>query len=168
MELHKVLAEHISWLESNGRQGSRANLRGANLRGADLRGANLRDVNLSGAYLRGADLRGANLSAFSLVPEQGSFEGWKKCANGVILHLLITKKSKRVSSLVGRKCRASEVKVIEAFGHKEGTKICSMHNASFRYQVGKKVSVKDFDDDIRVECAKGIHFFLTRKEAEQY
>ena len=25
-----------------------------------------------------------------------------------------------------------------------------------------------FDDDVRVECAQGIHFFITRKEAEDY
>jgi hypothetical protein len=110
----------------------------------------------------------ANLTTFSLVPEQGSFEGWKKCTNGIILRLEITKTAKRVSSLVGRKCRASEVKVIEAFGHEEGTEISSTYDTSFKYRVGKKSSVEDFDDDIRVECTKGIHFFLTRKEAEQY
>jgi len=81
---------------------------------------------------------------------------------------MIPKTAKRVSSLVGRKCRASEVKVIEAFGVEDGQEIRSTYDSNFLYRVGKKVSVEDFDDDIRVECTKGIHFFITRKEAEQY
>ena len=28
--------------------------------------------------------------------------------------------------------------------------------------------VYDFDPDIRVECTSGIHFFITRREAEEY
>ena len=45
-KLRKILDEHKRWIETNQREGSRANLRGADLRGADLRGA----------YLQGADL----------------------------------------------------------------------------------------------------------------
>lgn len=55
-DLPGVLAAHREWVESGGRAGKRANLRGAYLGGADLRGADLR-----GAYLRGADLGGADL-----------------------------------------------------------------------------------------------------------
>ena len=46
-----VLEKHKEWLETNGRSGEKADLRGAYLRGADLRGADLRGADLSnGAY----------------------------------------------------------------------------------------------------------------------
>ena len=70
-ELDKILYNHKLWLQSNGEQGEKANLRGAdlrwaNLREADLSGANLREANLRGANLRGANLRGADLSGADL------------------------------------------------------------------------------------------------------
>jgi uncharacterized protein YjbI with pentapeptide repeats len=73
-------------------------LRSTNLRDADLRGANLSDADLRGAdlrcaNLRDADLSGANLSPFQLVPETGSFHGYKKLAGDHIAELLISKKS---------------------------------------------------------------------------
>jgi hypothetical protein len=80
-ELDNILRKHKAWVESNEKEGTRANLSGANLSGAslgradlsraNLNGANLRDANLSranlnGAYLNGADLRDANLSRANL------------------------------------------------------------------------------------------------------
>ena len=154
---------------------SEADLRGADLRGADLRGADLRGAYLSEADLRGADLRGAKLSgadlseavylAFSLVPEQGEFTAFKKLKGGAIAELLIPADAKRTSSLVGRKCRASKAIVIAIDNGKEGV---SFHDRTFVYKVGETVSVDNFDDDIRVECTTGIHFFITRREAEEY
>lgn len=37
-----------------------------------------------------------------------------------------------------------------------------------KYRVGKFVFVRCFDDDPTATCSAGIHFFLTRKEAERY
>ena len=39
-ELKRILAEHEKWVETEGQDGSHANLSGADLRGADLGGAN--------------------------------------------------------------------------------------------------------------------------------
>ena len=50
-QLNMILAGHSAWLESGGRAGECANLRGANLRGADLRGADLRGAILFNAKL---------------------------------------------------------------------------------------------------------------------
>jgi hypothetical protein len=71
MDLQKVLSDHKVWLESNGEEGERADLRYADLRGADLCDTDLRRANLSYADLiyadlsyadlRYADLRGADL-----------------------------------------------------------------------------------------------------------
>ncbi len=70
-ELQKILEAHRKWVESEGKEGERAdlfeaNLQGANLNGADLQGAYLRRANLQGAFLSGANLQGAFLSGANL------------------------------------------------------------------------------------------------------
>jgi Pentapeptide repeats (8 copies) len=60
-ELKEILKQHKLWIETNGRQGERADLEGANLQGANLQGANLEGANLQGANLTGAELNGAIL-----------------------------------------------------------------------------------------------------------
>ena len=139
-----------------------ADLQDANLWGANLRGAYLQDANLRGAYLLGANLLGARLPHFKITPEEGSFIGWKKTTKGVV-KLLILGDAKRTNSLVSRKCRASKVKVLEGFPKATGT-----HFKGLVYETGAVLEVKDFNDDIRVGCTKGIHFFMTRKEAEEW
>ena len=148
-----------------------ANLREANLSGANLSGANLRGANLSGANLRGANLRGANLeSAYGIkgtyvAPETGGFTAWKKCKNAVIVKLRIPAKAKR-SNATGRKCRAEFVKVLQVFGAKEGL---SMHdNGKTVYRKGETVHCDTWCEDRWTECGGGIHFFMTREEAENY
>ena len=59
--MEEILENHRKWLETDGKEGKRADLTGANLRGANLSGADLRGADLSGADLTGANLRGANL-----------------------------------------------------------------------------------------------------------
>jgi hypothetical protein len=150
-----------------------ADLRGAYLRGANLQGANLRGANLRGAYLWGADLQGANLRDARLpyfqIPD-GDLIVWKKGRNGEIIKLLIPKKAKRTASLVGRKCRAEYAKVLEIT--KDGKAMesakCLNNDYDFIYEVGKRVTPDKYDDDIRVECTSGIHFFQTRQEAEEF
>ena len=147
-----------------------ANLQGADLRGADLWGANLRGADLRGANLQGANLRVANLwradlSPFSIIPEGGSFIGWKKCRNNVVIKLQIPAGAKRVSCLTGRKCRAEYVKVLEVIGAQTGI---GMRNDTIIYKKDKTIRADKFDPDIRFECSNGIHFFITRKEAEDY
>jgi hypothetical protein len=163
---------------------SDADLLGADLRGADLRYADLSHADFSRANLRGADLRYANLSGavlreadlhevkydeqtafFALqCPEEGSFVGWKKCKNDVLVKLLIPEDAKR-SSATTRKCRASKAIVLEVIG---AEKAISTKDASFVYEVGKEIFPDAFDDNRWNECSHGIHFFITRKEAENY
>ena len=186
-ELQKVLEKHSLWLRNEG--GERANLSyadlsGANLSGANLSYANLSNADLSGANLSDADLSGANLSYANLsganlsdarynentaffalqCPEEGSFVAWKKCKNNVVVKLLIPDDAKR-SSATSRKCRASKAVVLEVIG---AEKAISTNDASFVYEVGKEVVPDSFDDNRWNECSHGIHFFITRKEAENY
>ena len=162
----------------------RADLSGAELSGADLSGANLSGANLSGAYLSGADLSGAYLSGailsgavlsgvvglgiqpavLKILPE-GDILGYKKIKEGIV-KLLISAHTKR-SNAFGRKCRAASARVVEM---PEGGVIgTSTHDASFTYQLGQVVEpAQPFDDDWTQDCASGIHFYITREEAEQH
>ena len=156
-----------------------ADLRGADLRDADLHGANLKGADLyladlEGADLRGADLRGAKnvplLQWTSIVPECGSFVGWKK-VYAYIIKLKILDDAKR-SNATGRKCRCSAAEVLE-IQNLDGTKsdIDRIHNDSYcgaDYIVGEIVTPDSFDDDRWNECSHGIHFFITRQEAVDY
>jgi hypothetical protein len=153
-----------------------ADLCGADLCGADLCCANLHDANLRGADLRGANLYGANLSdaktdektrlpAFLIVPQLGAFIAWKK-AGGHIVKLEIPADARRVSTPVGRKCRAEFVRVLEIEGADEA--VTEEHGPRTFYRVGEIVRPDSYDDDWRVECSHGIHFYMTREEAMQW
>ena len=60
-KLNLILEQHKLWIETNGVQGTRANLVGADLTGANLRDAYLEDADLRRANLSDANLTGANL-----------------------------------------------------------------------------------------------------------
>ncbi len=167
---------NLSGADLSGANLSGANLGGANLGCANLSGADLSGANLSGANLGGANLGCANLSGADLDPDVlaralitpvGAFEAFKKTREGAILRLLIPASAKRFGGLVGRKCRASEAKVIGVIGSRKRT-FTSKHDPGFTYTVGKTYKVKDFCNDPRIECAAGIHFFMTEIEAREY
>jgi len=154
----------------------RANLYGANLRGVDLRVANLRGVDLRGADLYGANLRGAkNIPEFQLVETiivpEGDIIGWKKCQNNVLVKVLIPKEAKR-SNASGRKCRAEYVKVLELIDMSDKRKkvevALSTYNGKTEYRKGETVKCNKWDEERFNECSGGIHFFITREEAEDY
>ena len=168
-----------------------ADLRGADLRGADLRGADLTGADLTGAYLRGAYLRGADLtgaylrgayltgayltgaylkkiqSYFQIIPEEGSFIGWKSCANQCLVKLEIPSRAKRHNSLGGRKCRASYVKTLQIWD-RNGNPIhecVGSQDDKTVYKVGRLTKPDKYDPDPLTECSNGIHFFITKQEA---
>ncbi len=87
---------------------------------------------------------------------------WKAVTGGVC-KLRVPPEAKRTATLVGRKCRAEWVEVLEA--PKNGT---GLHDPKVVYRAGEIVRPDKYDGDIRVECTHGIHFFLTREEAEAY
>ncbi len=150
-----------------------ADLRSADLRGADLYGADLRSANLYGADLRSADLYGADLRsaensdltiAMTRILPEGDLIGWKKCRDNIIVKLRIPEAAKR-SHAFGRKCRAEYVDVIEVIGGDQGV---SQHDSSTKYIAGQRVTPDKFDENWVDECSSGIHFFITRAEAEAY
>ena len=135
------------------------------LDGTEREIANLQGANLRGANLQGADLTDAQLPDYQICPEEGAFIAYKKLRGGVVAKLGIPRDAQRTSSLIGRKCRASKAKVLELSGG--ATEALSRHDYSFVYRLGEYVEAA-LDADIRVECTSGIHFFITRKEAEEY
>lgn len=135
----------------------------ADLRGADLRGANLYGANLYGA--KNADLA---IAITRILPE-GDIIGYKKCQDGKIVKLLIPADAKR-SHAFGRKCRAEYAEVLEITkGKRQLKEAISQFDGSFIYEVGKTVKpINPFSEDWQNECASGIHFYVTRLEAENH
>lgn len=135
-----------------------ANLTGAYLVGADLTGAYLADANL-------ADAKNAELAiAMTRILPEGALIGYKKCRDGVIAKLRIPEDAPR-SHAFGRKCRAKFADVLEL---SHGEVAFSSHDPKFSYRVGERVEALNWSDDWQVECAGGVHFFITRAEAEAY
>ena len=133
---------------------SEADLRGANLRGADLRGADLRGANLHGAI----EIPVLVAAQLSILPA-GELRGFKRLADGTICELSIPADAKR-SNASGRKCRCDRATVVSGEG-------VSPYDPSFAYSPGLVVRPhKPFDDDRWNECSSGIHFFITKAEAE--
>lgn len=171
-----------------------ADLTFAELSNANLTGANLTWASLSSAYLDNTELKEADLSRTEMhgaviknisteskdrlnrffpiaCPDTGSFIGWKRAANRTIVKLLIPEDAKRGSAF-GRKCRCDKA-ICLAIEDLEGnplltTSVASKWDKEFIYEVGKEVSVSNFDENRFNECAPGIHFFITRGEAVNY
>lgn len=177
---------------------SRVDMRGVDLRNASLSGADLSDVNLSGSDLRGADLSwarlvradlsyallrqavlgeadltDATLPHFQICPEIGEFRAWKCVATGhfwqcdifvkrVAIPVLVPADAKRTSNLINRKVRVSKVIVISGRGYSP-----TWPN-QLLYESGMVVEAHEYNDDIRDDCAPGIHIFMTKREAEEW
>ncbi len=192
-ELETILEQHKLWSDSNGKDGKRANLSGANLSGANLMFANLTFADLSGAILSGAilsdaDLTRADLSGADLINSELEYtnltntilDDKEQCRKGIVLTepMIGYKKSgeckiitleipigAKVFSINNYKRRTNKCKVIDMQGE---TELSSYYDTSFKYHVGDEIEIEDFDDNYNVECGEGIHFFLTRDEAENY
>ena len=145
-----------------------ANLTDANLNGVDLTGANLRGAKLSGTSLVRADLSGAELDEPELIRRgiilKKPMIGYKKCRYNIIVTLKIPKGS-IVFSINNDKCRTNKAKVIDIEGADEAV---SGYDPKFVYRRGKTIYPDDFDCRYNRECGSGIHFFRTKKEAEDY
>ena len=133
--------------------------------GRNLSGANLSWANLSGANLSGVKNADYAIAQTRILPE-GTIYGYKKVqtpAGTGIVKLLIPEYAAR-SSAFGRKCRCEYAEVIEA---PEGA-YTNAHGPRTEYRVGEVVKPDKWDDKWQEECSHGIHFFITRIEAENY
>lgn len=127
----------------------------------------------------GAPVSWVNPDDYLLIcPEQGAFIGYKagitisdggKAFIPCLITLYIPEGAKR-SSAYGNKCRCDKAKVLDirTFGNQRRDNAISYYDHSFVYEINKEVSVLDFDENRWHECAPGIHFFMSEKEALEY
>lgn len=147
----------------------------ASFRRCDMRGCNIEDATLFGAVLEHADLEGIisneGTKWFRLhCPEKGAFLGYKKCVNDRMVQLLIPADAKRTSATLPS-CRCSKAKVltIKSFDFtKNFDEAWSLVDENFVYKKGEWVEVKDFNEDRWQDSTTGIHFWMSRAEAEAY
>jgi len=151
-----------------------SDFRHATMRHVEFKHSDLERMRLDNADLESADLSGVDpwdvqylgFKQSQLVcPTSGEFYAWKKCRDNAIVKLLIPADALR-SSATRRKCRASKVQVLEISDDREYA--VSMHDKTFRYTIGDVIKVANFDCNRWNECAPGIHFFMTKEEAEKY
>jgi hypothetical protein len=109
--------------------------------------------------------------AETIILPEGELIGWKKLRDNIIAKVLIPTDAKR-SNATGRKCRAQFVRVLELIDMKdkrlsvkEGV---SDRDGKTKYVKGEVVKCDKWDDERLNECSGGIHFFITRIEAEEY
>lgn len=113
----------------------------------------------------------------TVCPREGEFFAYKKCLGSkkrfgpkYIVKLLVPADAKR-SSAFGKKCRCDKAKVVEIINLETGRRCkraYSAFNTNFVYEQDKEVRVDNFDDNRWIECSEGIHFFMTKEEAEDY
>ena len=172
-ELKEILEQHKLWLDSNEKEGKHADLSSVNLTDANLTGANLYHANLTDADLTDADLTCVDLTDTILDEKEQCRKGivltepmigYKKSDEDKIITLEIPVGAK-VFSINNSKRRTNKVKVIDMQGE---TELSSKYDKRFKYHVGDEIEIKDFGENYNVECGAGIHFFLTREEAEKY
>ncbi len=111
-------------------------------------------------------------------PEYGAFIGYKigltvsfdyNAIIPCVIKLAIPEDAKR-SSAASNKCRCDKAKVLDitTLGGRKVNVAFSYYDNFFMYEVDKEISVPDFDEDRWHECAPGIHFFMSEKEALEY
>jgi uncharacterized protein DUF5758/pentapeptide repeat protein len=161
-ERREILEKHARWARGEA-EGQRAYLQRAYLQRAYLQRAYLQRADLQGADL--TDVKGGALAiAQTRILPDGDLIGWKQCRQGVIVKLRIPADAKR-SHAFGRKCRAAFADVLEVFGAEVGL---SLHDGKTEYRVGQRVTPNGFDEDWKNECSAGVHFYITRAEAEAH
>ncbi|MGN1166198.1 MAG: pentapeptide repeat-containing protein [Lachnospiraceae bacterium] len=150
-------------------------MRTASFRYCDMRECNIEDANLFGAVLEHANLEGIvsneGTQWFRLrCPETGAFLAYKKCVNDRMVQLLVPADAKRTSAtLPSCRCNKAKVLTIKSFDYKENfEEAWSLVDENFVYKKGEWVEVKDFNEDRWMDSTTGIHFWMTRKEAQDY
>lgn len=99
--------------------------------------------------------------------------GYKKCRSTLdstlsVKHVIVELEIPAgavVFSINNNKCRTNKVIVKRIYGGDRGF---SMTSGYLSYYPGDEINIKDFNLEYNVECAPGIHFFRTYKEAENY
>ena len=156
-----------------------AHFENANLSDVDLRwtknsywarfnGANMEDIDIRGSAIDDEAVEGAkNLFIPMVCPEEGSFIAWMKCRDEKIVKIQVPDNASRTGG-TRYSCRASEVLVLDIF---EGDTSCdeavSIDDENLVFRKGELVKDNEEFDPSLLHNGEGIHFFITRAEAER-
>jgi uncharacterized protein YjbI with pentapeptide repeats len=103
-ELKKILEDHKKWLESDGKEGKKADLSYTDLEGFDMSELDLRYAKFIGAVLKRADLHGANLQETNL--SHSNLEGAK-----------LNNANIKKANFYGASLRDSDIESVKLLGH---------------------------------------------------
>jgi hypothetical protein len=169
----------------------RATLAGAILARANFADADLSDTNLNQANLAGASFKRARLTHVtcwgvtmanvdlehaidipehmrilsSIVPPDGPFEMWQRCANNVYVRFRVPSDAKRTNG-GSRRIRVSKALVTKIVSDTDTTEARSLYDDKVCYHLGDIVEPSDgYDDDWTLWLGRGIYGYLTREEA---
>ena len=137
---------------------------------ADFKNANLTGVDFSECSLNEEIMKGATgFHPHMRCPEEGSFIGWKKCRDNRIVKLLIPETAARTGACTDT-CRASKAVVLDIRDADNGSceDAVSCCDKDFIYRKGETVCPVEVFDARLLTDGSGIHFFLTRTEAELF
>ncbi len=137
---------------------------------ADFKNANLTGVDFSECSLNEESMEGTTgFNPHMRCPEKGSFIAWKKCRDDRIVKLLIPETAARTGACVNT-CRASEAVVLDILtaDNTSCEEAASGKDAGFIYRKGETVRPNEAFDGSLLKDGSGIHFFLTRTEAELF
>lgn len=159
----------------------RCNFDLANLKNSYIKLSNLYNNNFYGSFLKDAEIKNSRLNGSNLIETRfdevqinlkeyrkgkvltEDIIGYKQCLNHVIVTLKIPRGA-IVFSVNGQKCRTNKAEVIAIDG---ANRAYSRYNR-MSYYVGDKFNIYNFNCEYNQECSEGIHFFMTREEAEAF
>lgn len=132
---------------------------GASLRGLALDRSTVEFANFGGAWFPEAGMRLGTIL-------RRKMRGWKVSREGIVFEVEIPKGAV-VFSINNEKYRSNVGKVVK-FPKGSPKVLHSMYFGDFSYREGQTVKIPDFCLQYNVECAKGFHFFKTKRGAEAY
>lgn len=133
----------------------------------DMSSADLRDAQFHKCDTDGIIANARTAGFWPVCPVEGAFIGWK-WASDCLVKLRIPEDAQR-SSGTSRKCRCDKAEVLEITRDGEPVEeTYSDHDFNFMYRVGEIVEEPRYNPDRWKICTSGIHFFMTKDEAENY
>ena len=169
-DLHHADLRHSSFIESYCLETNFefALLFDVNFTNSNLKYANFYNAGIEKANFSNVEMNFATTFLGTQCPEEGSFIAFKSCGD-YLVKLKVSENAKR-SSATTYKCRCDSAEVL-SIKDIYGNSISSIHSnfdKNFIYEIGKTVKIDNFDDDWRIECSNGIHFFMSKIHAETW
>lgn len=136
-------------------------------------GSNLYNCDMNNMYSNLLEYKGGKILTENIIgykkckPYNRIYYSFNKCTAAIVT--LEIPRGAIVFSVNGKKCRTNRAKVLDIVDS-DGNKVprARSYRGNLTYYVGDEFNIYDFDCEYNKECSKGIHFFMTREEAENY